>query len=191
MDRLHWGADGVAKGNFAGINIWCICGVPYATFLKVKDSKKTNRQQRIQIVEEIKDKVVYGLGTASPNEIDRWGIKVAESMSLNRAFTYLVKQGYQPNDIYGDLDMPNLDKVKQERLKAADGYIDCVSAASILAKYALDLYWDRVHEYYPEYKFISNAGYGLAAKNAIQEYGLLKGIHRESYKPCKQAICLI
>jgi hypothetical protein len=23
-----WGADGVAKENFAGINIWCICGIP-------------------------------------------------------------------------------------------------------------------------------------------------------------------
>ena len=42
-----------------------------------------------------------------------------------------------------------------------------VSAASILAKYALDLYWERVHEHYPEYDFINNAGYGVKAKEAI------------------------
>jgi ribonuclease HII len=61
-----------------------------------------------------------------------------------------------------------------------------VSAASILAKYALDLYWKRVHEHYPEYDFINNAGYGVKAKEAIQKYGLIEGIHRKSYRPCKE-----
>lgn len=192
MNNLIFGADGVAKGNFAGINIWCICGVYKEVTLPVKDSKKTTKKQRVKIVETIRDKCVWALGCSEPIDIDIFGIKQAEQMSLLNAYKLLWKQGYRIETMYGDLDMPEPQGYIESfiKLKDADDSIPAVSAASIFAKYALDLYWERVHEYYPEYDFINNAGYGTKAKEAIAKYGLIPSIHRESYKPCKEYLAL-
>ena len=84
--------------------------------------------------------------------------------------------------MYSDLGAPGCSNIKLIKIKSADDIIPAVSAASIFAKYALDLYWERVHEYYPEYNFISNAGYGIKAKENIIKYGLIENIHRYSYK---------
>ena len=187
MTNYTWGSDGVARGNYAGINIWCICGIPEGVVLSVKDSKKTNKKQRADIVNQIKDRCIWSLGSATSERIDNLGIQMAEGYSLYKA-CILLEQSYSIENIYGDLGMPKLgySTLKYIRLKDADDSIPAVSAASILAKYALDLYWERVHEHYPEYDFINNAGYGVKAKEAIQKYGLIEGIHRKSYRPCKE-----
>lgn len=191
MTNYTWGSDGVARGNYAGINIWCICGIPEGVVLPVKDSKKTNKKQRADIVNQIKDKCVWSLGSVTSKEIDFYGISYAESIALSRAYN-LIKDKHNIDNLYGDLGLPKLFTqnlllfFKYQRIKDADDSIPAVSAASILAKYALDLYWERVHEHYPEYDFINNAGYGVKAKEVIWKYGLIKGIHRESYKPCKE-----
>ena len=182
------GADGVARGNYAGINIWCICGIPEGVILPVKDSKKTNKKQRADIANQIKDKCIWALGSAIPQNIDELGISLAESFALVQA-NYNLYYNYNQlilKEVYGDLGMPILPHFKCIRIKDADDLVPAVSAASILAKYSLDLYWERVHEHYPQYDFINNAGYGVKAKEAIQKYGLIEGVHRKSYKPCKE-----
>lgn len=187
MTEYNWGADGVGRGNYAGINIWCICGIPKGVILPVKDSKKTNKKQRADIVSQIKDKCIWALGSAISQNIDGLGISLAEGFALVRSNYNLVKCNQLIlKKVYGDLGMPILPHFKCIRIKDADAFIPAVSAASIFAKYALDLYWERVHEHYPQYDFINNAGYGVKAKEAIQKYGLIDGIHRKSYKPCKE-----
>lgn len=184
MTNYIWGADGVARGNFAGINLWCICGIPEGVILAVKDSKKTNKKQRVEIVDQIKDKCIWGLGSAIPTQIDKLGIQWTEEYSIHKAFKLL--KTYNIQKVYGDLGMPSVSCFKVIKLKDADDSIPAVSAASIFAKWALDLYWERVHEHYSQYDFIKNAGYGSKAKEKIAEFGLIEGIHRYSYRPCKE-----
>ena len=187
MTNYTYGADGVARGNYAGINIWCICGIPEGVILPVKDSKKTNKKQRAKIVDKIKHKCVWSLGSSNPKEIDMLGINLAEGFSLvgaNANLWHIHK--LLVYDLYGDLGMPDLPSINCIKIKNADDSIQAVSAASIFAKYALDLYWERVHEHYPQYDFIRNAGYGIKAKEKIAQFGLIENIHRKSYKPCRE-----
>ncbi len=184
MTNYTWGADGVGRGNYAGINIWCICGIPEKVILPVKDSKKTNKKQRAEIVNHINDKCIWRLGSVTSSYIDNFGISAGEATAFSKAYSLFKKN---ITNIYSDLGAPSFFG-KLNKIKDADALIPAVSAASIFAKYALDLYWEQVHEHYPQYDFIKNAGYGVKAKEAIQKYGLLKGIHRYSYKPCKEYI---
>lgn len=186
MTNYTWGADGVARGNYAGINIWCICGIPEGVILPVKDSKKTNKKQRAKIVEKIKDKCIWSLGSTTSEEIDELGIQQAEKKSLVTAYHQLRDKGFIITELHGDLGMPSFYRVECIKSKDADDLVPAVSAASIFAKWALDDYWKYIHNLYPQYDFINNAGYGVKAKEKIAEFGLLEGIHRYSYKPCRE-----
>jgi hypothetical protein len=87
----------------------------------------------------------------------------------------------------GDLAMPPVEGVSTKREKSADDKYLEASAASIAAKYALDLYWERVNEQYPNYGFLAHAGYVQSSHlEAINKFGLIPGIHRLSYKPCRE-----
>lgn len=102
------------------------------------------------------------------------------------AYHQLRDRGFIIKELHGDLGMSSFHKVKSIKLKDADDFIPAVSAASIFAKHALDEYWEYIHNLFPQYDFINNAGYGVKAKEAIWKYGLIEGIHRKSYKPCKE-----
>lgn len=184
--KYRWGADGVGRGNCAGLNIWAVVGVPCGVDLPgVCDSKLTKSHHRKKLIEAIRKKCVISLGVATPVEIDILGINQAEAIALNRAIQFAYCQGHFPENVIGDLAMPSV-SVSSRREKSADAiHVEC-SAASIAAKYALDSYWGGVHKYYPQYKFTKSAGYATTHhKSAMQTYGLIDRIHRKTYKPCQ------
>ncbi len=184
---MHWGADGVGRGNCAGLNIWCLVGVPEGlSLIGVKDSKLTKAHQREQLAQAIRAKCIVGIGVAIPREIDELGIDKAEELALSRAIAYVQAQGYEPGEVMGDLKMPPA-QVSTQQVKSADAVYLETSAASVIAKYTLDLYWSRVDQYYPDYGFTAHAGYVKPVHmSAIKQHGLIAGIHRLSYKPCKE-----
>jgi ribonuclease HII/predicted RNA methylase len=153
----------------------------------VRDSKKTNRQQRVKLAAKIHESCVVGLGVATPAEIDDLGINQAEKLALSRAIAHIRAQGHEPTDVIGDLAMPAIVGVSTTREKSADDKHPEASAASIAAKYALDLYWERVNEHYPNYGFLAHAGYVQPPHlEAMNRFGWIPGIHRLSYKPCRE-----
>lgn len=185
--KYRWGADGVGRGNCAGLNIWAVVGVPEGlTLAGVRDSKNTKAHQREKLVDAIRTNCVVGLGAATPNEIDELGIDQAEELALSRAIASVQHQGYEPSDVMGDLKMPKT-RVSFKREKSADAIYLETSAASIVAKHALDLYWARVNEHYPGYGLVTSSGYVTKAHiSAMNQRGLIADIHRLSYEPCKQ-----
>jgi ribonuclease HII len=59
-----------------------------------------------------------------------------------------------------------------------------VSAAGIFAKVRRDSYMGKLKKRYPAYGFENHVGYGTAAhKLAIEQHGILEGVHRMSFKP--------
>ncbi len=191
--EYQWGADGVGRGNCAGLNVWAVCGIPKGIVIDgVKDSKKTNRQQRVNLAAKIHESCVVGLGVATPAEIDELGINAAEKLALSRAIAHVRAQGYEPTDVIGDLAIPAIEGASTKREKSADDKYPEASAASIAAKYALDLYWERVNDQYPGYGFLAHAGYVQPSHlGAIGKFGLIPGIYRLSYKPCREKTAVV
>ena len=64
-----------------------------------------------------------------------------------------------------------------------------ISAASIIAKVYRDRLMVDLAQKYPYYAFEKNAGYGTAAHiSGLKEHGIVKGVHRLSYKPIKKFV---
>jgi ribonuclease HII len=62
-----------------------------------------------------------------------------------------------------------------------------VSAASIFAKVSRDRHMVKLGLEYPLYKFGGHKGYGTKQhREALEEHGLIPGVHRMSYKPMKE-----
>jgi ribonuclease HII len=68
----------------------------------------------------------------------------------------------------------------------ADINIPIVSAASIYAKVIRDNFMHELGLKHPRYGFEKHVGYGTKAHNlALQKFGIIDGIHRQSFKPVK------
>ena len=198
MTQLEWGADGVARGNFTGINVWAVCGVPvdkivYLKSCGIRDSKKTLSYQRYSLYKCIERICKVGIGYVTVKEINDFGkpgqpnIDLVESLALERAIKDLQSKGLNPVDIWGDLGSPD---IITNRMQDADSHMICVSAASIAAKYFLDCWWREVEKRYPElkkYHFSENAGYGVNAKKYLEQYGVCQ-FHRINYKPVQEVL---
>jgi ribonuclease HII len=62
-----------------------------------------------------------------------------------------------------------------------------IAAASIVAKVFRDRLMSDLAKQYPYYGFEKNAGYGTKAHvEGLAKYGVVKGVHRESYKPIQE-----
>jgi ribonuclease HII len=118
------------------------------------------------------------------NEIDTLNILWASLKAMHKAIDGL--------DV-----MPELLKIDGNRFRpyksiphecviGGDGIIDCISAASILAKTFRDDQMEVLAEKYPEYDWKNNKGYGTGKHlQAIREFGCTP-FHRRSFKPVSQ-----
>ena len=89
-----------------------------------------------------------------------------------------------PNKLIIDGNINYLNELPNtESIIKADGFIDCVSAASIIAKVARDDYMEQINHEIPGYGFSSNVGYGTKLHvQGLENLGVTK-IHRTNYKP--------
>lgn len=158
---------------FVGVKI----RVPYEELNFAVDSKKTNKKQRSEMVETIKNGVEYCLIEIPPSDIDSKGLSPCIKGALEQIKEYFgstEKYLYDGNKTFGATDI--------ETLVKADGKVISVSCASIIAKSFLDGLMEDFHIQHPEYGFNTNAGYGTKKHiAAIKEYGYTE-LHRKSYK---------
>ncbi|PKL45392.1 MAG: ribonuclease HII [Candidatus Riflebacteria bacterium HGW-Riflebacteria-2] len=183
----------VAGGDEAGRGPWA--GPVYAAFVILNgekriegldDSKKLSRKRRRELFEQIKtDALAFGIGTASPEEIDRINILEATRLAFQRAFTGLPQS---PDYVLLDfiklpwLSLPHQAFARGESISAS------VAAASILAKEARDRYMEEVAQMYPQYGFDKHMGYGTAAhQQALLAHGPCS-LHRRSFRPIKKLL---
>ena len=147
----------------------------------IKDSKKISFKRRILLSEYIKKNSIHAVGTASVEEINKINILNASLLSMQRA---LDKLKLKPSIVYIDgLFAPKGLKIKHKTFVKGDEKITCISAASIVAKAARDLFMIRLGQKFPKYKWNKNFGYGTAEHlNGIRKYGITKH-HRKNFKP--------
>jgi ribonuclease HII len=149
----------------------------------VRDSKQMTAAQRQRWAETLPGlTLAWGIGFASPAEIDQLGILPATRLAACRAVERLA---LLPDALLLDyLLLPGLD-LPQTALVKGDALSLSIAAASILAKAARDAYMLALERRYPGYGFARHKGYGTAAHlQALERLGPCPE-HRGSFAPLK------
>ncbi|MBQ7182649.1 MAG: ribonuclease HII [Clostridia bacterium] len=175
---LFAGIDEAGRGPLCGnVVAGCVALPPEPLILGVDDSKKLSAKRREELYDRITQTALFwGVGEATPQEIDEMNILEATKLAMRRAAEKV------PAEVF------LIDAVKHVGLKGAERPIihgDAVSyaiaAASILAKVTRDREMERESEKYPEYGFARHKGYGTREHiEALRKYGPCP-IHRRSF----------
>jgi ribonuclease HII len=153
----------------------------------LNDSKKLSIKKREILYEKImqardKGDLLVGIGQSSAEEIDANNILQATFIAMCRAVDDM---GQKPNYALVDGNQkPKGLSCDCMTLVKGDARSYSVAAASIVAKVFRDKLMCDLAKQYPYYGFEKNAGYGTKTHiEGLSKYGVVKGIHRESYKP--------
>jgi ribonuclease HII len=159
------------------------------TLKGARDSKQMTPRQREHMVGVIQEHALtWGIGSATADEIDQLGLNPAILLAFNRA---LAQCHPQPDFLLLDYVRWPQAPLPYEAIKRGDRASLSIACASILAKTWRDQHMRELHTRHPEYGFAAHKGYGTALHQAaIARCGVLRGVHRTSYKPVRQALGL-
>ena len=173
------GIDEVGRGSLAGP----VCSAAAVLFggnggqatedliSEINDSKSLSFKKRKLIYEKIHSlNIIFGIGWASVEEIDRFNILQATLLSMVRAFEIckrklsmhqnmlLVKIDgiYSPKNFDGPWKKWTVDT---ETIKNGDRSVKEIAASSILAKVSRDNLMIELDDIFPKYLFKKNMGY--------------------------------
>ena len=151
----------------------------------INDSKKISEKKRIELYEEILINHKYGIGCASPDEIDQLNILEATFLSMRRALENLI---IKPDYILVDGNLSPNFNIPHESVIKGDSISMSIAAASIIAKVERDKYMLNIDNDHPEYKWKKNKGYGTKDhQNALNAYGVTKH-QRKSFSPIRKIL---
>jgi len=181
------GADEVGLGS-AAYYVYSAAVIlnPERPIEGLKDSKKILPKRRQSLSEEIKEKALaWSVATADLEEIEALNVRNAALLAMKRAVEGL---SIRPDAVLVDGTLvPDLSIPAQAIIKG-DETVDCISAASIIAKVARDEAMIECHHLYPQYGFNAHKGYMTATHlAALLEHGPCP-IHRRTYAPIRKII---
>ena len=155
----------------------------------LNDSKKLSESKREDLFDWILAHAVsYAIVGVAAAEIDRINIFQASLLAMKKAVTALATQ---PDFVYVDGKHCPQWSYPSAALVQGDGRLDCVAAASILAKVARDRVMVDLDQRYPGYGFARHKGYPTRAHTkALQQLGPCPE-HRRSYAPVARCIAAL
>jgi ribonuclease HII len=190
---LIWvcGVDEAGRGPLVGsVVAGAVVLDPSNPIQGLKDSKKLTSARREFLYEQIIEKAkAWGLGEASPAEIDEINILQATMLAMRRAIEDLVNRlGAWPDKALIDGNRcPEL-PIAAEAIIKGDTKVPAISAASIIAKVTRDRQMQILHEQHPQYGFAQHMGYPTEAHfAALQQYGACAE-HRRSFSPVRKVL---
>ena len=177
------GVDEVGRGCWAGPV--CVAAVAMHANLEgiVDDSKELSAAQRQVISQLVKEHAAVGIGWASPQFIDRYGLTAALKHAAIRA---IIDLGPPVDEILLDGNSNYIGDPRVRTIVHGDAIEPSIAAASIVAKVARDNYMQVMGEKsFVGYGFESHVGYGTAVhRMAIAERGPC-ALHRMSFAPLR------
>lgn len=187
------GVDEAGRGPLVGAVVaGAVVLDPENPIAGLKDSKKLTVAKREFLFEQIQLKAkAWGVGQASPEEIDQINILQATMLAMCRAVEDLATRlGAWPDKALIDGNRcPEL-PIAAEAIVKGDAKEPAISAASILAKVTRDRQMMILHEQYPQYGFNQHMGYPTEAHlAALQEFGACSE-HRRSFSPVRNVLVL-
>ena len=187
------GVDEAGRGPLAGAVVaGAVVLDPMNPIAGLKDSKKLSATRREFLFEQIKlNAKAWGIGEASPAEIDEINILQATMLAMRRAIEDLTARlGAWPAKALIDGNRcPEL-PISAEAIVKGDTKEPAISAASILAKVTRDRQMMALHELHPQYGFAQHMGYPTEAHfAALKEFGACPE-HRRSFSPVRNVLAL-
>lgn len=185
--RLVAGLDEAGRGPLAGPVVAAAVILPRRFSLEgLSDSKLVEETKREQLFQEIRRRAVtFGIGLASPHEIDDINILAATRLAMVRAIGELV-----PRPDFLLLDALTLSSVSfpQRAIIKGDSLSISIAAASILAKVTRDRLMRDWHRRYPHYLFDAHKGYPTPEHlRLLAQHGPCE-IHRLTFRPVQQRL---
>jgi ribonuclease HII len=190
---LIWicGVDEAGRGPLVGAVVaGAVVLDPKNPIEGLKDSKKLTAARREYLYEQIMEKAkAWGVGEASPAEIDEINILQATMLAMRRAIEDLtIRLGVWPDKALIDGNRcPEL-PISAEAIIKGDAKEPAISAASIVAKVTRDRQMMALHDLHPEYGFAQHMGYPTEAHfAALKQYGACDQ-HRRSFSPVRKVL---
>jgi ribonuclease HII len=181
---LMAGVDEVGRGPLAGdVVTAAVILDPQKKIVGLNDSKKLSEKKRNSLFEEIKESALaYSIARSCVEEIDEINILQASLLAMKRAVEGLL---IQPEHVLVDGNkIPNW-TYSAEAVVKGDARVECIAAASILAKVTRDREMVEFDAIYPGFGFAKHKGYPTQLhRDALKKLGITP-IHRRSYAPVK------
>lgn len=183
---LLCGVDEAGRGPLAGsvVAACVVLDLSKPPLTGLNDSKQLTAEEREDLFDRIRDNALgFGVGEASPEEIDKRNILGGTFLAMQRALAAMALEfPAAPTLILvdGNQRIPDI-RLPQRCLVKGDGLSACIAAASVLAKVTRDRMMDALHLAHPEYGFGSHKGYATREhQEAIERHGLAP-CHRRSF----------
>ena len=186
--RIEAGCDEAGRGCLAGPVFAAAVIVP-ADFYHplLNDSKQVPEEVRNELRIFIENNAVaYSVAQVDHEEIDRINILKASFKAMHLALDKLKKR---PKLLLIDGNrFTKYRRTKHECIIKGDGIYASIAAASILAKTYRDDFMKNLHNEFPQYKWITNKGYGTREhRQAIATHGP-SPYHRRSFNWTLEAL---
>ena len=182
------GVDEAGRGPLCGAVVAAAVILdPGKTIEGLQDSKKLSAQRRERLRTLIESEALaWAIGRAEVEEIDRLNILQASLLAMQRALAALP---LRPESVIVDGNRkPDWTACPVSAVVGADGTVEAVSAASVLAKTARDREMIALDAQYPGYGLARHKGYPTREhREALQRLGVTP-IHRRSFGPVRACL---
>ncbi len=152
------GVDEVGRGCLAGPVVAAAVILPWDLQVPgLTDSKQMPEEARGSADALIRAEAIFGIGSCSASEIDRWNILRASLEAMRRALAALSS----PPDfvlVDGNQTLPGLEFPQQTVIKG-DARCLSIAAASVVAKVERDRVMSELDLEHPEFGWAQNVGY--------------------------------
>ncbi|MBI5288527.1 MAG: ribonuclease HII [Chloroflexi bacterium] len=185
--RLVAGVDEAGCGPLAGPVVAGAVildpGRPRSWWSDLRDSKMLPEPERVRLGALIRGECAWGVGVASHEFIDEYGLTAARLHAMRRAVEALP---LRPDMLL--IDAMSLPEYRHRSIIHGDALVASIAASAIVAKVARDAMMTEQHERFPMYGFDSNRGYATPGhKRALDEHGPCT-IHRRLFAPVRAAL---
>jgi len=181
------GIDEAGRGPLAGPVISAVVILnPKKRISGLTDSKLLTPGKRATLFDIIAEKaIVWAIGRAEVEEIDKLNILQATMLSMQRA---VAKLSIFPEKVLVDGNCCPVLAYPTEAIIDGDRIVPAISAASIMAKVTRDREMIEMDKLYPGFNFSQHKGYGTPEHlAALRKLGPTL-IHRKSFSPLKEKL---
>ncbi len=168
------GIDEVGRGALAGPLI--VAAVELTGLIEgINDSKLVSKQKRRELAYKIHQQAKQiKLGWATNQEIDQLGLGPALKLAYARALEQIEADLVLTDNI----SLPDHSFIRSIK---GDQFFYPVAAASIVAKVYRDQLMTVYHQFFPEYLWETNVGYGTATHLEALSKHSFTSLHRQSF----------